>query len=392
MHGVPLRYSLRNLWRRPVRTLLTVFGLATLVALIVFLTAFGRSFGRALRLPGDPQNLIVLSKKAQSFELSAISPSELDAMSASVADRLAPGPDGRPLFSREVFDFVAVTLSSDPESKPRRSLLHGIRPDLAEQLLSGFHLIEGRLPEPFSNEVVAGKNAANRLKVPDEMLRPGTVISYGDERFTVVGTFEAPGTLYENWLVTDVEDLAISLQRQDYSFARMRVREGVDLDAIATELSLDERYQTRVLRETVYFADFAEGFSHFQQFAVLIAVVLGIAGVLTGMNTLHNSVSGRIREIGTLRVLGFGKGKVYLAFLVEAMLLTGLSGIIGCAIGYLTNGLPVRVPVAATFPVVVDGPSILIGFGAALLMGFLGLIYPMLRALSMPAVQAVRAA
>lgn len=392
MHGVPLRYSMRNLWRRPMRTLLTVGGLATLVALIVFLTAFGRSFGRALRLPGDPQNLIVLSKKAQTFELSAIPAAELDVMSAAVEDRLVAGPDGDPLFSREVFDFVAVTLSTDPEQKPRRSLMHGIRPELAESLLIGFELTEGRLPVSGENEVVAGRNAANRLKVADEVLRPGTEITYGDEKFTVVGTFKAPGTLYENWLVTDVEDLAISLDRSDYSFARMRVRDDVDLDALATELTLDERYQVRVLRETEYFAEFADGFSTFQQFAVLIAVVLAIAGVLTGMNTLHNAISGRIREIGTLRVLGFGKAKIYVAFQVEAFLLTGLAGVVGCGIGYLTDGLPVRVPVAATFPVVVDSAAVLIGFGTALLMGFLGLLFPMLRALSMPAVEAVRAA
>ncbi len=392
MHGVPLRYSLRNLWRRPVRTLLTIFGLAMLVALIVFLTAFGRSFGRALRLPGDPQNLIVLSKKAQTFELSAIAPNELDSRAAAVADRLAPGPDGKPLFAKEVFHFVRVTLSTDPERKPRRALMHGIAPHLAESLLKGFKLVEGRLPVPFENEVVAGRNAASRLRVTDDMLRPRTVLAFGDERFTVVGVFKAPGTLYENWLVTDVEDLSISLERQDYSFARMRVREGVDLDAMATELSLDERYQVRVLREAVYFADFAEGFSHFQKFAVLIAVVLGVAGILTGMNTMHNAVAGRIREIGTLRILGFGKPQVYIAFLIEALLLTGAAGLLGCVIGYLTNGLPVRVPVAATFPIVVDGPALLIGFGAALLMGFLGLVFPMLRALGMPAVEAVRAA
>jgi putative ABC transport system permease protein len=391
MRGVPLRYSLRNLLRRPVRTFLTVLGLSTLVALIVFLTAFGRSFGRALRLPGDPQNLIALSKKAQTFELSAIPRNELDAMEGAVADRLVKGPDGEPLMSKEVFHFLNVKLAADPTGAGHRALMHGIDPGLVTSLLVGFALTEGRLPRRFENEVVAGRNAASRLNVPDEMLGPGATLSFGDETFTVVGTFKAPGTLYENWLITDVEDLSIALDRSDYSFARMRVKEGVDLDAMAKELSLDERYGLRVLRETDYFADFAEGFSHFQKFAVLVAVVLGIAGVLTGMNTLHNAVAGRIREIGTLRVLGFAKSSIYLAFLVEAIVLTGMAGLVGCFIGYLTNGLPVRVPLAATFPVVVDGQALLAGFGAALLMGILGLVFPMLRALAMPAVEAVRA-
>ena len=86
MAGVPLKYSTRNLWRRPARTLLTALGLALIVALIVFLTSFGRSIARSLRLPGDPSQLIVLSKKAQTFELSSISSAELDRMAGEVGD------------------------------------------------------------------------------------------------------------------------------------------------------------------------------------------------------------------------------------------------------------------------------------------------------------------
>ena len=124
---------------------------------------------------------------------------------------------------------------------------------------------------------------------------------------------------------------------------------------------------------------------------MLLAVVLAVAGILTGMNTLHNSVVGRIREIGTLRVLGFSKAKVFVAFLFEAVLLTGLAGLIGCGVGLLSHGLPVRVPVAATFPIVVDAVALAAGMTAALAMGILGLLFPMLRALRMAAPQAVRA-
>jgi putative ABC transport system permease protein len=109
------------------------------------------------------------------------------------------------------------------------------------------------------------------------------------------------------------------------------------------------------------------------------------------MNTMHNAVSGRIREIGVLRVLGFGKGRIYLAFLVEALVLCAAAGAIGCLLGWLANGLPMRLPFAAAFPVEVDAWSLAGGFGAALLMGVLGLAFPMIRALGHPAVDAVRA-
>jgi putative ABC transport system permease protein len=393
MRGIPIKYSVRNLMRRPARTLLTLLGLSLLTALIVFLVAFGRSFGRALRVPGDPHVLIALSKRAQTFEFSSIRPSDLDLLENSVVDELAVTGKYEPLFSKELFNYAAVRLAGDAEGTTREGLVHGIRPEMAPDLLPGFELIAGRLPVSGANEVLAGRNAASRLRVPESALSAGARIGLGDdEEFEVVGVFKAPGTIYENWILADPEDLRQTLRRTDYSFVRFKVVEGVDVAALARKLSEDERYELSVLPEEVYFADFSEGFANFERFAVLLAVVLAVAGILTGMNTLHNSVMGRTREIGTLRVLGFSKGKVFAAFLLEALLLTGTAGLLGCGIGVLTDGLPVRVPVAATFPVVVDGVALGAGLGAGILMGVLGLLFPMLRALRMPAPEAVRAA
>ncbi|MHC4862202.1 MAG: ABC transporter permease [Planctomycetota bacterium] len=390
MRGVPLRYSFRNLLRRPGRTLLTLAGLSLVVSLIVFLVAFGRSFGRALRLPGDPQTLIVLSKKAQTFELSSIPAFELDLMENDVAEQLEADPAGDPLFSKEVYAFSHVRLLYDEEEKPRRALIHGIDPKHVERLLMGFRLLEGRLPEPNSNEIVVGRAVARKLRVPEDMLEVESGVKIRDTVYDVVGRFEAPGTLYENWMVTSPGDLSNTLGRRDFSFARMKVLPDVDLAALAKRLNLDERYKVRVLPETEYFADFTEGFGTFQKFAVFLAIVLGVGGLLTGMNTLHNAVAGRIREIGMLRVLGFGKSKVFVAFLVEALVLTGIAGAVGTGLGVLTNGIPLRIPFA-TFPLVVDTTAVLVGFGSALLMGALGLAVPLFRALEKPPVEAVRA-
>ncbi len=392
MRGVPLKYSVRNLFRRPARTVLTLFGLSLLVALVVFLVAFGRSFGRALRTPGDPRTLIALSKRAQNFEFSSIAPNQLDLLEGAVLDDTEDGPGNDILFSKEIFNYASVRMLADPLARAREGLVHGIRADLLTYLLPGFTMVDGVLPRPGAHEVLAGRNAADRLRADPAWLAPGSRLVLGEEEYTVTGRFKAPGTIYENWLLADPEDLRQTLRRTDYSFARVKLKAGVDVKALADRISLDERYEIRALPEEVYFADFAAGFEHFQQFAVLLAAVLTVAGILTGMNTLHNSVMGRTREIGTLRVLGFGKSQVYAAFQIEALLLTGLAGLLGCLVGFLTDGLPVRVPVAATFPVVVDVTALAAGFASAIVMGVLGLVFPLYRALGMPSPEAVRAA
>jgi ABC-type antimicrobial peptide transport system permease subunit len=391
IRGVPLRYSVRNLWRRPWRTAMTLFGLSLLVALIVFLAAFGRSVSRTLRLPGHPQQLVVLSKKAQTFEFSSIPAAELDLMESDVLDQLETGEFGEPLFSREVYHFVLVRLEKDPAKQELRSLMLGIDPDLAERMIEGFEVVEGDPPEPEANQVMVGRAVAGKLRVPESMLSVGSKMHLRDMELTVSGIFEARGTIAENWILLPQDDLKNALGRRDYSFTRMRVKEGVDMEALAERLNLDERYSVRVIPEVTYFADFTSGFDHFQRFAMLVALVLCMGGILTGMNTMHNAVAGRIREIGTLRVLGFTKFRIFLAFLMESLLLCGLAGVIGALLGTLANGLPVRIPVAATFPLTVDGGAMVVGIVSALLMGLLGILFPMARALRKSAVEAVRA-
>ena len=391
LRGVPLRYSVRNLWRRPWRTVMTLFGLSLLVALIVFLAAFGRSVARTLRLPGHPRQLVVLSKKAQTFEFSSIPAAELDLLESDVLEQLDTGEFGEPLFSREVYHFVLVRLEKDPANQELRSLMLGIDPDLAASMIVGFELVEGDPPEPEANQVMIGRAVAGKLRVPDSMLAVGSKMYLRDIELTVSGIFEARGTIAENWILLPQDDLRNALGRRDYSFSRMRVKDGVELEALADRLNLDERYSIRVLPEVAYFADFTSGFDHFQRFALLIALVLCVGGILTGMNTMHNAVAGRIREIGTLRVLGFTKFRIFLAFLMESLLLCGLAGIIGSALGLLANGLPMRVPIAATFPLTVDGGALAVGMVSALFMGLLGILFPMARALRKSAVEAVRA-
>jgi len=370
---------------------MTVFGLSLLVGLIVFLAAFGRSVSRTLRLPGDPRQLVVLSKKAQTFEFSSIPAAELDLLESDVLDLLDTGEFGEALFSREVYHFVNVRLAKDPANEERRSLMLGIDPDLADRMVVGFELTEGDPPEPEANQVMVGRAVAGKLRVPQSMLAVGSKLYLRDVELTVSGIFEARGTIAENWILLPHDDLRNTLGRRDYSFARMRVKDGTDLEALASRLNLDERYSIRVFPEATYFADFTAGFDHFQRFALLVALVLCVGGILTGMNTMHNAIAGRIREIGTLRVLGFSKARIFLAFLMESLLLCGLAGIGGAALGLLTNGLPVRIPVAATFPVTVDGGALAIGIVSALLMGLLGILFPMTRALRKPPVEAVRA-
>ena len=57
------------------------------------------------------------------------------------------------------------------------------------------------------------------------------------------------------------------------------------------------------------------------------------------MNAMYASVANRVKEIGTLRVLGFRRHQVMLSFLVESVLLAVVGGAIGCALALPVHGV-----------------------------------------------------
>jgi putative ABC transport system permease protein len=58
---LPWEYGVRNLWRRPGRSALTMLGLATVVFLVLLVTAFVRGLEASLAKSGDTQVVLVHS-------------------------------------------------------------------------------------------------------------------------------------------------------------------------------------------------------------------------------------------------------------------------------------------------------------------------------------------
>src|SRR2546427_788058 len=65
---------------------------------------------------------------------------------------------------------------------------------------------------------------------------------------------------------------------------------------------------------------------------------MGIGAVFGALNTMYSAVSERSREIATLRALGFGASSVVNSFVVEALLISFLGGVLGCISVLRLNG------------------------------------------------------
>jgi putative ABC transport system permease protein len=111
---------------------------------------------------------------------------------------------------------------------------------------------------------------------------------------------------------------------------------------------------------------------------------------------MYSAVSERSREIATLRALGFGAGSVVFSFMVEALLISLVGGLLGAVAVLPLNGLTTGAMNWQTFSHLAFAFQItpaLLGGGIifALFMGVAGGFFPALRAARRPVAPALRA-
>ena len=129
---------------------------------------------------------------------------------------------------------------------------------------------------------------------------------------------------------------------------------------------------------------------------LVLGAIAGISLVVGGigiMNIMLVTVTERTREIGIRKAIGARRGDILVQFLIEAMVLSGLGGALGIAVGALLAREAPNIPAIASsgFPTpVVSIPSVLLAFGVSVAIGLFFGIYPANRAARLHPIEALR--
>jgi putative ABC transport system permease protein len=377
MLRLPASHALRNLWRRPVASLLTAAGIAAVVFAATIIAALARGVEVRLEATGDPRNLLMISRKGQGTIFSSIEPDEL--VNLGQLPGLANGPDGLPLISPELHH---VTLARPGE---RESPVHvrGVE-TVAYDVHPSVRVIAGRLPErPF--EVLAGTTAHVRFGVAS--LPPGSTVSFENQEWEVVGCFSDGGGLHEGELWVRAGDLLTSLRRRTYSLVVARM---VSQPAAATALGqfstpgpIERSFKGWI--ESAHYREALGGLSWLFWVARLMLAAVLVAGALICVNTMLTAVGRRLRELATQRVLGFTRADLASGLVIEALCLALLGGAAGLAAGYGIGGWSLALNQNAFF-LTVDGVVAGTALTLAATIGACGAVASCWRALRLPIV------
>ena len=90
--------------------------------------------------------------------------------------------------------------------------------------------------------------------------------------------------------------------------------------------------------ETEYYESLSETTAQFSYAIGFLAVVMSVGGIFGVMNTMFAAISQRIKDIGVLRLLGYARWQILVSFLLESLVIALVGGLLGCALGSLTDG------------------------------------------------------
>ncbi len=226
----------------------------------------------------------------------------------------------------------------------------------------------------------------------------GEPLTIKSKRYTVVGLLGAKG---ESWWnpddqifipLTTAQERLFGVDHLSTILAQMRSSRDYDeaLFDIETILRRNHRLQAdqdndfRVRRQDLYLATVQETTKEIANFVILIALVSLMVGGIGIANVMLVSVTERIREIGVRRAIGAKKIHVLLQFLIEAMVLGLLGGVLGLAAGLVF--IRVMTGEALILPWNWIGYSFAICAGIGVAAG----LYPALRAANRNVIEALR--
>jgi putative ABC transport system permease protein len=310
---LPFSYAVRNLFRSKSRLLQTIGGSALVVLLVMTAVAINDGMARVLSASGSQHNVILLGAGSEE----SVQRSEVADRTAGIAASSITGIAERigvRAVSSEIHYMNHIDLSHGLRAQ---AFLRGVTPE-ALHAHPEVRLIEGTFPS--AGQLMPGRLAWRKLGVGENDLRVGSKVKLNGQTLEISGIFAAPGTVMESEIWAALGDLRVLAQRETISCVVLRFNDPED--AAEADLFAKQRLDLELtaIRESDYYAKLREFFGPLRGMVWITAGLIAAGALFGGVNTLYAAFASRVREIGTLQAIGFGRGTILVSLVQESTL------------------------------------------------------------------------
>jgi putative ABC transport system permease protein len=406
-------FVLKNLRRRPLRSILTIFAIAMAIGSVVSLVGLANGFERTfLSLYKDAKiDMIVLRAGAQQRLTSALP--------ETLGKRIAKVPGVKQVYLGLV-DMISL---EEPANDRPTVVIQGWPPETPVFDHLTVPPGQGRkLLQTDDRAVMLGTILADNLGK-----KPGDKVEIMEKRFyTVVGIYESRSGIENGAVVIPLKELQTIMQRDGlvtgFSLELDDPNDPQAVEAVRQNIqalwlepsiigsamgqaggaapfwqigwTVESRNKPLPPLKAFATADYIKSFTEIQMakgmawLTSCIALLIGFFGIT---NTMVMSVNERTREIGILRAVGWQVRRIIRMIMLESVLLSMVGALVGALGAIVIGQVLTRVRgVSGLIDTRIDLVFLLYGFLIAVALGLMGSIIPAIRAVQMTPTEALR--
>lgn len=369
-----------------------VIGIAGVVGVLVALLAMAEGYAQTLRNSGSLDTAIVM-RGASANEVSS-SLSREDIVQIEQAPGVARNAKGEPIISAETVAAANLPIKGSKTGDAGSAQVRGIS-EAAFAVRPNVKIIEGKTFQPGLREIIVGKGAVRQF----EGLTVGSTLKLGNQPWTIVGVF-ASGDSMESELWADANVVNDTYKRgSGRNSATVKLENPAAIKAFSAALEGNPQLKVKASTTLEFFSKQGEQMTKVLRIiGITVGSIMAVGAVFGALNTMFAAVATRAREIATLRAIGFRGLPVVVAVMLETTLLALIGGLIGGFVAWLLfNGFEASTMSAGSvgklsFNLAVSPGLLWEGIKWALAIGFVGGLFPAVRAASLPVTTALREA
>lgn len=393
--------ALQSLKTNSLRTLLTMLGIVIGISSVILIFSIGQGavayVNHELSMFGTNFFQINPGNNAISSIMGSMKTITVDDVDAIRKDTSLTNIDS-------VGAFVTTTTTVTANNIDRAYLIYGMSPEIIDLLKP--KMTEGEFYTPEDNlesqrVAVLGKQVKEAF-FGTEAQAIGEKIKIGQRTFKVVGVASSGSVLFGSFFDSAIFiPLNVALHQMEGNLSIREVDVSVKNTALmndtinqVTEL-LRDRHNLKAGEENDFITASAEDalstVETITNVLTLIISAIGAISLVVGgvgvMNIMLVSVTERTREIGLLKAIGAQEKDILTQFLIEAVVMTGIGGILGIVLGIFGAGI---VSLIVGIPLVVNPVSIIVAVAVSMLVGIAFGLYPAQRAARLSPIDALR--